>query len=257
MRRPTKPTRRQRPERVEPVAVTLDDRGEVMIDSWEVYRSMVALTESAPKSWSKESTPSLRLVHHLLGIVTEIDELFRRNSLIKLPATNYEEELGDLMWYLASLENVALSEKQLLPEWGIPFKLAAEDIEICYENIMYQVPNIADLAKRLLAYGIYEKNPRHAVTASQRLAARVVAHAFSIVTLIHGHGGEPDDEAYMLKLAKMNIEKLSKRFPEGFTVKDAVERKLKEEAKVFNQRPSSSHHSTEVLTSEERSNASV
>ena len=212
--------------------------GRIKVDNWTTYRILANFTESKPKLWSPESTNNLRLVHMALGIVTELDELFPREEMLGVMQDNWTEEVGDLMWYIACMHTILL-------ESGIN----ARELEADLDELIGLIPDspplpyngrvrtlrgaqrlaseLLDDAKRLLAYG---NGSMDSVAA-----LNIVGKAFDIAStcFIYALNVVPNPTS-LVNILEANINKLSKRYPEGFNPTDAINRQLAVEAEVFN-----------------------
>ena len=212
--------------------------GRIKVDNWTTYRILANFTESKPKLWSPESTNNLRLVHMAIGIVTELDELFPRKEMLGVMQDNWTEEVGDLMWYIACMHTILL-------ESGID----AQDLEGYLGEMLGLIPDgsalpysirvttlrgtqglataLLDDAKKMLAYGNGSVN--------SVAALNIVDKAFDIARacFIYALNAVPNPTS-LIKILEANINKLSKRYPEGFNPTDAINRQLAVEAEVFN-----------------------
>lgn len=209
------------------LVVEQDADGNYIVPDWTTYRLLVSQTESQPALWSAESKANLRTVHHLMGVVSEIDELFDPVEGLAIPSPNWDEEIGDLLWYLASLVNVAHDQgwpTTIVEDTGLWEEVfeEADKPAYLYRGIKKEQSELLDTAKRLLAYGDGSLN--RSLLMSQ--ITRVTSLIASCATLI-GIGTD------LPHLAKLNITKLRKRYTTGFNATEAVNRKLAEEAELF------------------------
>ncbi len=212
------------------LTVEKDEQGNYKVPDWETYRLLVSQTESIPELWSPESRANLRTVHHLMGIVSEIDELFDPVEGLAIPAENWDEEIGDLLWYLASLDNVAHDQgwpNQIVEDLGLLVTYYETDGQQAfhYRAIQKEQAELLDAAKRLLAYGDGSLKQSSLNSFITRAAALIAGCSTFL-----GLGFD------LPELAKMNIAKLKRRYSAGFDATEAVNRKLEEEAKIFRQK---------------------
>lgn len=217
---------------VEAPTVVVCEDGWIEVKDWEAYRVLAGVTESKPASWSKESTDNLRLVHMALGILTEVDELFPANNLPGLAADNYFEELGDMLWYIAGFQNILAANgivtgQDLFGPSVSRATVTAEVLQDNYYSVRRDCEVIADLAKRILAYGNGSFPTESQANALYQRCFSVVMSSYVIVAATKG------DCASLQLIGEGNINKLKKRYPEGFNPNDAIKRQLTVEAKIL------------------------
>lgn len=217
---------------VEAPTVVVCEDGWIEVKDWEAYRVLAGVTESKPASWSKESTDNLRLVHMALGILTEVDELFPANNLPGLAADNYFEELGDMLWYIAGFQNILAANgivtgQDLLSPSVSRATVTAEVLQDNYRSVRLDCVVIADLAKRILAYGNGSFPAESQVMALYYRCLNVVMASYVVVA-----ASKADCPSLQL-VGEGNINKLKKRYPEGFNPNDAIKRQLTVEAKIL------------------------
>lgn len=216
---------------VNPVKVELGSDGKPVVSSWEVYRILAGQTESHPAAWSPESTDNLRFVHHMLGVITEVEELVPSGEGLGIVSGNALEELGDLLWYTALMQTVLIKNHSggmlpASPEASIENILGAvTGSRELVPSIRNSVALLADEIKRWLAYGngSFDQNKGHGLYMR---VIHIVAMCFKLTEV----------QAFAIDLPlimQLNINKLSKRYPEGFNPTDAVNRQLKAEAEVM------------------------
>lgn len=212
--------------------------GRIKVDNWTTYRILANFTESTPKLWSPESTNNLRLVHMAIGIVTELDELFPREEMLGVMQDNWTEEVGDLMWYIAGMHTILLESGinavkleadldellGLIPDGSaLPYSIRVTTLR----GTQGLATELLDDAKKMLAYGNGSVN--------SVAALNIVDKAFDIARacFIYALNAVPNPTS-LIKILEANINKLSKRYPEGFNPTDAINRQLAVEAEVFN-----------------------
>lgn len=212
--------------------------GRIKVDNWTTYRILANFTESKPKLWSPESTSNLRLVHMALGIVTELDELFPREEMLGVMQDNWTEEVGDLMWYIACMHTILLESginaakleadlDEMLgliqDESALPYSIRVTTLR----GTQGLATELLDDTKRLLAYG------NGSLTSTTALNIVDKASNIARACFIYALNAVPNPTS-LVKILEANINKLSKRYPEGFNPTDAVNRQLAVEAEVFN-----------------------
>lgn len=220
------------------VEVEYQPDGRIKVDNWTTYRILANFTESKPKLWSPESTNNLRLVHMAIGIVTELDELFPREEMLGVMQDNWAEEVGDLMWYIACMNTILLESGinavKLEADLDELLDLLPDDSALPYNTRVTTLRGIQGLAtellddtKKMLAYG------DGSLTSTRAL--NIVGKAFDIARacFLYALNAVPNPTS-LVKILEANINKLSKRYPEGFNPTDAINRQLAVEAEVFN-----------------------
>lgn len=143
---------------------------------------------------------SKNLTHAILGISGEVGELFLGND-------NFIEEAGDILWFIAlgcECLNTNISDINTIERNHFDKK---SDMVIC-QGIC------SDTLKRSLFYNT-ELNKALLIEAFGRMI-----YIISEVVDIE-------------KAMELNIEKLKKRFPDGYSDHHAVNRDLEKESKVF------------------------
>lgn len=220
------------------VEVEYQPDGRIKVDNWTTYRILANFTESKPELWSPESTSNLRLVHMAIGIVTELDELFPREEMLGVMQDNWTEEVGDLMWYIACMHTILLESgiNAVKLEAGLDelLGLTPDGLVLSYNTRVMTLrgaqglaTDLLDATKKMLAYGNGSMN--------SVAALNIVGKAFDIARtcFIYALNAVPNPTS-LIKILEANIDKLSKRYPEGFNTTDAINRQLAVEAEVFN-----------------------
>ena len=212
--------------------------GRIKVDNWTAYRILANFTESKPKLWSPESTSNLRLVHMAIGIVTELDELFPREEMLGVMQDNWTEEVGDLMWYIACMHTILLESGinavkleadldellGLIPDGSaLPYSIRVTTLR----GTQGLATELLDATKKMLAYGNGSMNSVAALNIVD------MASSIARACFIYALNAVPNPTS-LIKILEANINKLSKRYPEGFNPTDAVNRQLAVEAEVFN-----------------------
>lgn len=187
-----------------------------MSDLQSDYKAFVAKLFNRTGDLSKDFT------HAVLGIVTEIDELFHAKD-----ATNALEERGDLKFFLVALQIVAEDYIAANPGQEVPaeetllnFRKALEHIvqsELAYQPLHEINVGLMDEAKRWVGYGRQPKNI-HLTMFKASLAVEVAGQLCDFQ-------GTTWDDAMRANMAKLLV-----RYPGGeFDAYRAVERDLEAE----------------------------
>lgn len=168
--------------------------------NWAEYKALALRTESIPDiGCSKEVT---RLLHGVMGVCTELAELSISNS-----TANRYEEIGDVFWYLAIIDDV------------IDYSSYAPGQPISWENGLHIVGNMQDVIKRIVFYG---------TPLDEQAVCKLRDSCWQILSFLSRmkvHELE-SYEAYWVA----NITKLEKRYPELLFDKDkAINRNVEEE----------------------------
>ena len=238
------------------------------------YRPDAIKTESpAERVWgsgsmivsgSQENWRGCRMMHAMLGFLSEIPELEATMNLVRTTPAHLEnrlEELGDMMWYLALLADAAQ-----LHTWYKASALEADHIpnllRFCTDHIWANTPlghQTPDVAKDLYRYGasladvikarvFYKRDlfkwptpqllrPFEVIVAGHILAIlnrlvyssiRVISDAKDGAVLIYFN-----EFPLWAALMATNIEKLKTRYPEAFSEDRANNRDLAAEQKVL------------------------
>lgn len=147
----------------------------------------------------------LDLSHMCLGMMTEIVEYIHHQDNI-----NVKEELGDIMWYIAGYCTIRNKELSSLS--------VREDLN---KDILIVIGDFTDMVKRHIAYNtsINEEKEHYLLSLlCTGVLSSCIKHHISFENVLI-----------------TNIEKLKKRFPNGFTEYHAVNRNLEEERKILEQ----------------------
>lgn len=173
-------------------------------DNWYKYIHRAAVTESIPRIVFGNDSEEVcilktRLNHAAHGLHTEVEELISHTG-----AGNYAEELGDIAWYCAVIQNC-------FP--NITFVGQATE----QRTLTYWTGEVADIVKRFIYYNAPLDMDRLVKAVGQILAR--LATEYDIL----GHN-----------LLDANIVKLRKRYPDlKFTSNHAIERDVAKEVEHF------------------------
>ena len=149
--------------------------------------------------------------HMLYGMMSEIPELLA--ALDKDDKVNIQEELSDIVWYLANyctFNNISLNDLSTVEYANIPRGTHVE-------KITYWIGELADLEKKQMAYG---------KSFSVEKQTDVLQNLFFWVTGMFVLSG-----LNMFEGLEKNINKLKVRFPEKFDAEKAINRDLENERK--------------------------
>lgn len=168
------------------------------------------------------ATPLEDFQHGATGVVTEIAEIIdvhKRTAYYdtELNITNLKEEIGDVLWYLALIEHSMLQSNRL------DTKVSFINENITIEQILTRlVTGAADLY-----YYSHFNEKNYMVNAEV-----VMDSIYTLFEFLKEYARRigTDIESEM----KNNIEKLAKRYPEGFTNYHAVNRDTENELSHFN-----------------------
>lgn len=178
---------------------------------WKKYCELAARTESVPSCYFEKVNESAgaishksatRLLHAALGICTEVAEYLNNDGSDR----NVAEELGDVAWYLAIIENEFSIPALGDLGFGVNFKF----------EIHFWLGEIQDIIKRHVFYGT-------AIDLNR------------LYTSYHGVQHWLDQQAYYCgidfpQLLAANIVKLEKRYPDlCFNEEHAVKRDVENE----------------------------
>ena len=192
--------------------------------NWEEYRKLAARSESIPQivlANDKGKTPNhilVRLLHAQLGLCTEFTEFHDAKTRV-----NAIEELGDMIWYLALIDNtISVASLQSLVQENSQF-----DYDISqYVSASHWIAEMADVLKRCIYYAEpFNEANKKGIIPSKRFEVAywgVIRWMEDIIS----------DQSFpsMGELMHMNIEKLSKRFPGlKFTQQDVLNRDVENE----------------------------
>lgn len=173
-------------------------------ENWYKYVHRAAQTESVPRIVFGTQPEAIcilltRLNHAALGITTEIEELISHTGV-----GNYAEELGDIAWYCAVIQNCYPNEVFV----GQPTES---------RTLTFWGAEVVDVVKRSIYYGVEVDRPRLFKAVSQILAR--LATEYDIL----GHN-----------LLDANIVKLRKRYPDlAFTSNHAINRDVPKEVSHY------------------------
>lgn len=165
------------------------------------YIKKATLTESLDKF--KVDSP--RILHAVIGVNTEVGEL-----LLATNETNWIEEIGDVLWYIAVLADeieASFDELNLLGQM--------EEADVSMVSLFSYANSALDLIKRGLFYG---------VELDQLGLARCIGVVLHLLKTML------EQEELTLEMAMdANIAKLTRRYGDKFTTEAAVHRDVEAE----------------------------
>lgn len=174
---------------------------------YETYRDFV-VTRLARKDTLLED-----LIHMTLGLSSEIIEIMDSKS-----TSDMIEELGDMMFYATGLDH--------LMDHNFDHASTLDDQKQIYDSYLfdatfyiykYQVSKLSDAIKRSFIYG--DELPDLRYTNQSILK--------SVTTMCLSLNMSPEE------MMDINIKKLSKRYPNGFSKDDALNRDVEAEKKTM------------------------
>lgn len=180
--------------------------------NWQEYKALAIRTESVPSNTfgvfaafntsEEQNRTATRLLHAALGLCTEIEEF-----KVGTTKVNFVEEIGDVFWYLAILDDVISFSYSMPPHeamGSMPF------------TVSYYVGEIQDVVKRHLFYGT-DVNKERIIMACHCICWHLEDE------LIKG-------EHNLADAWTANIMKLEKRYPDKFfDAKAAIHRDVDRE----------------------------
>lgn len=147
-------------------------------------------------------------LHCVIGFVTEAAEFWQ--GFFKEDEVNMQEELGDLLWYMANLENLRdLPMRQLQDRLIVDSTMSLT--ELCDE--------LLDVYKKRIFYNTdkHDAKINHFIGAIKACVIEIcIEYKFDVP-----------------KMLENNIDKLRARYPEKFTTEDADNRDLSKERKIL------------------------
>ncbi len=187
------------------------------------YTGLALRTESTKLPLTEEVVTrglSNRLFHSILGISTEINEVYdaiEDKAYYDYDRVNILEEFGDMAWYLA----IACDERKLTIEYRDVFLSDNINKSSFFEisNIRKKNSIILDHCKKVMFYGkqLDENLVNEALVEISKLVF------ISILSL----------DGNITNVLQANINKLKARYPETFTDYHAENRELEDERNVL------------------------
>lgn len=155
-------------------------------------------------------TPQLNLAHMVLGMASELDEIYIAAE-VKKDVVNLHEELGDETWYLAGY----CTFRVITPV------IQYDHAGYTWADLVCAVSTLVDMVKKYVAYG----KPIDRVIEQE-----LVNKCFTVIAnFTHARTG-------IGEIFHMNIEKLKGRYPDGrFDKVSAIDRNLDNERNILEQ----------------------
>lgn len=157
-------------------------------------------------------TNNIRLLHGVLGVVSEIEEL--TYAISQGDRVNIGEEICDILWYTSILSDVV----------GINLDVnfpVHKEVSLQYELevIMNTSSKMADMIKKTIFYGKeYPLNDWQAAVTNIAISCHYLCKFFSL---------------NVNELKRKNIAKLKERFPNKFSEEDAINRDVQKEREIL------------------------
>ena len=178
----------------------------------ENYKELATRTECEySDALLERAKENVRLLHAVLGLSGEISEL--RAAIAKDDKVNILEEIGDMYWYLAIIEN--MRNINFAPGENV-VEASAYDL---VDDLEYFVGQLTDGLKKSIFYG------------KEFLDGDVIMHAddvaLSLCSLVNLYDGS------VANVKETNINKLKARYGEKFSEDMAINRDLVKESSVL------------------------
>jgi NTP pyrophosphatase (non-canonical NTP hydrolase) len=157
------------------------------------------------------------LLHGAIGMVTEMGEILQAISEPRIDVVNLKEEIGDVLWYLSIFSR----------EFNIEFEPQKYDtnvygyigIDNLFQDMMVNTTEVLDMFKKL-AYYNRQLDPENLIELLNGIFLQTLMACEYLGTSVQ-------------EVREVNINKLSARFPEKFTIENANVRNLDKERMVL------------------------
>lgn len=176
------------------------------------YKSLAERTMSHQWHIKEEDQ---ELLHCAIGMVTEAQELLVATSKVNIDTVNIMEECADLFWYLSGFQRRYNDIDWEIVTVGAEANTYKQYVDIILESTI----EVLDKFKKYAFYG----KPIEANDLKSELLL-----TYGCCSDLLALAGYTVDDA-----RRINIEKLSKRFPEKFNSHDAINRDLDTERKTL------------------------
>lgn len=195
----------------------------------KTYQQLAEKTLSG-NFYASSNTTLQNLLHGAIGIVTESSELIK--AVENQDDVNIGEELGDMIWYLSifereldfNIDNAMTffdKESKLGLDWTQSYRNEIQrDTAI---KIMVESGNLLDLLKKATFYG----RPLIKLVLPMTKSLDKIVHEISFLFFLIGKTIENS--------RRINIAKLSARYPDGFSEYFAQNRDLETELRILSQ----------------------
>lgn len=165
--------------------------------------------EQAKRTYANLGSDKLNLSHMVMGMCTELPEL--QDSIDNKDDINTGEELADTYWYVSNYE----TERGYNSSEYVSIKAGSIGINKLY----YDIATLQDIVKKYVAYG------KEIDTDTERVLLSRIKHNLDNMFISKGL----DRGEFLQK----NIDKLKARYPEKFTMENAINRNLNIEREIL------------------------
>lgn len=176
---------------------------------WQEYKALSERTLSTQFHCGERMQ---RLLHAVVGMLTEVEEILDNHSMAQADEVNRSEEWGDIAWYVAIL---AREYSLPLEDTGVA-RLAVADPTMDMTKLLLR---LLDMMKKSIYYGKQFDDG-----VARALAAEVIS------AMLRYAAANGVDTAAALRA---NIEKLRARYGERFSSDAAIYRDLENERQVL------------------------
>ncbi len=188
--------------------------------NWNEYLELSEKTMS--KEFFSENKKDQFLLHAVMGVLTEVEELIQNENSQNPDKTNLLEEVGDITWYLAILgreTGVDWVDFKQMENIVKSIKPVKEGSQLRLMNIIEHSCGLLDSLKKKLYYNkpINEED--------FRLRTSVLFHSVAVYLIYNNL--DPD------KVFDVNIAKLKSRYGEKFSTERAINRDLETEREIL------------------------
>lgn len=187
----------------------MDTITKVTLMEWQEYKS---LSERTLSSQFHCDDRMQRLLHAVVGMLTEIEEILDNHSMAEADQVNRAEEWGDIAWYMAILAR----EYSLALEYTGVAHLKDTDPTMEMTKLLLR---LLDMMKKSVYYG-----KKFDDSVASKLSSEVIS-----VMLRYAATNGIDTAAAM----RANIEKLRARYGDKFSSDSAINRDLENERRIL------------------------
>lgn len=165
---------------------------------------------------------SNRLYHSILGMSTEVSEMYDAVELELLDFVNLLEEIGDAHWYLAIAADDLNITKDISNELNTLHSNNVPGLLVSLATLRKHSANLLDYTKKVMFYG--KLADRGIITTNVIAIARSLNYLTRAIT---------DDVDINSKIFAINLAKLKARYPDKFNGFSAEVRDLKAERLIL------------------------
>ncbi len=181
--------------------------------NWNEY---LALSEKTLSEEFHSGKKVENLLHGVIGILTELDELIENHEKDNFDSINAVEEISDVMWYIAIL---AREYKIDLSKWSEKNDIITGGTEKVILSMIKNSLKLLDILKKKIYYNrVIDDN--QFITLTHNVIANVLQYTNYYKIDIH-------------KSFDINIEKLKARYGDKFSSEMAINRNLDIERKIL------------------------